>query len=117
MAVHQCMRFCTNPKAIHDLAVKCIARYLLATHDKGLALHPSNDLSLNMYADADFAGRWHIEYAELCDSILSRSGYVILFCNCLIVWCSKLQSEIALSATESEYIALSIALRDLLPLC
>jgi hypothetical protein len=116
MAVHQCARFCTNPKAVHDLAVKRIARYLLATADKGLVLKPSADMALNMYVDADFAGRWHKEYSELRDNVLSRTGYVILFCDCPVVWCSKLQSEIALSTTESEYIALSTALRDLLPL-
>jgi hypothetical protein len=35
MAMHQCARFFSNPKAIHDLAVKCIACYLPATQEKG----------------------------------------------------------------------------------
>jgi hypothetical protein len=117
MAVHQCACFCTNPKAVHDLAVKRIAQYLLATADKGLVLTPSADMALNMYVDAYFAGQWHKEYAELRDNVLSRTEYVILFCDCPVVWCSKLQSEIVLSTTESEYIALSTDLRDLLPLC
>jgi hypothetical protein len=116
MALHQCARFCTNPKAVHDLAVKRVTRYLLATADKRLVLKPSADMALNMYVDADFAGRWHKEYSELRDNVLSRTGYVILFCDCPVVWCSKLQSEIALSTTESKYIALFTALRDLLPL-
>jgi hypothetical protein len=116
MAVHQCARFCTNPKAVHDLAIKRIARYLLPTADKGIILTPSTDMALKMYMDADFAGRWHKKYAELRDNVLSRTGYVILFCICLVVWGSKLQSEIALSTTESEYIALSTSLRELLPL-
>jgi hypothetical protein len=116
MALHQCARFCTNPKAVHDLAVKRVTRYLLATADKRLVLKPSADMALNMYVDADFAGRWHKEYSELRDNVLSRTGYVILFCDCPVVWCSKLQSELALSTTESKYIALFTALRDLLPL-
>jgi hypothetical protein len=69
-----------------------------------------------MFVDADFAGRWHREYSHLRDSTLSRTGYVITFCGCPISWASKLQSEIALSTTESEYIALSSATRELLPL-
>jgi len=69
-----------------------------------------------MHVDADFAGRWHCEFSELRDSVLSRSGYVISFCGCPVVWASKLQTEIALSTTESEYIALSTATCDLLPL-
>jgi hypothetical protein len=69
-----------------------------------------------MYVDADFAGRWHKEYSHLRDSVLSRTGFVITFCGCPVTWGSKLQSEIALSTTESEYIALSSATRELLPL-
>jgi hypothetical protein len=66
--------------------------------------------------DADFARRWHKKYTELRDNVLSRTGYVILFCICPVVRGSKLQSEIALSTTESENIALSTSLRELLPL-
>jgi hypothetical protein len=76
----------------------------------------TTDLSLNIFVHADFAGCWHKEYSELQDSVLSRTGYVITFCGCPMIWCSKLQSEIALSTTESEYIALSMATCDLLPL-
>jgi hypothetical protein len=36
--------------------------------------------------------------------------------GCPIQWSSKLQTEIALSTTEAEYIALSQAMRELLPL-
>jgi len=61
-------------------------------------------------------GRWHKDYTELRDSVLSRTGYVIQFCGCPVTWASKLQSEIALSTTESEYIALSTATHDLIPL-
>jgi len=116
MAVYQCACYCSNPKAIHELAVKRIAHYLLQTKSQGLILHPSTDLSLNMFVDADFAGHWHREYSELRESVLSRTGYVITFCDCPLTWCSKLQSKIALSTTESEYIALSMATSDLLPL-
>ncbi len=116
MAVHQCAPFCTQPMALHELAVKRIARYLLATKDKGFLLRPTNHFSLDMYVDADFAGRWHKEYSHLRDNVLSRTGYVVMFCGCPVSWASKLQSEIALSTTESEYIALSSATRELLPL-
>ena len=47
---------------------------------------------------------------------MSRTGYVIMFARCPIIWCSKLQTEIALSTNESEYIALSQSLRDVIPL-
>jgi hypothetical protein len=69
-----------------------------------------------MYVDADFAGTWHKEYAHLRESVLSRTGYVILYHGCPIHWGSKLQTEIALSTTEAEYIALSMGARELIPL-
>jgi hypothetical protein len=69
-----------------------------------------------MHVDADFAGIWHQQHSALQENVLSRTGYIITFCGCLIHWVSKLQSEIALSTTESEYIALSMAIRELLPL-
>ena len=47
---------------------------------------------------------------------MSRTGYAILYANCPIIWSSKLQSEITLSTTEAEYVALSQSLRDTLPL-
>jgi hypothetical protein len=115
-AVHQCARFSSKPTALHELAVKRLGRYLLATKDKGLILHPRHDYKLDMYVDADFAGMWHQEYSHLRDCALSRTGFVITYCGCPIHWASKLQSEIALSTTESEYIALSMATRELLPL-
>ncbi len=68
-----------------------------------------------MFMDADFAGMWHKECATLRENALSRTGFVITFCGCPITWCNKLQTEIALSTTESECIALSTATRELLP--
>jgi len=46
----------------------------------------------------------------------SRSVYVIYYAGCPITWSSELQTEIALSSTESEYICLSEALRTAIPL-
>jgi hypothetical protein len=40
----------------------------------------------------------------------------VTYAGCPIIWASKLQTEIALSSTESEYVALSQALREVLPL-
>lgn len=115
-AVHQCARFCTRPTALHEFAVKRIARYLLLTKNKGLILKPSNNITLDMYVDADFAGMWHQEHSALRENVLSQTGYITTFCGCPIHWASKLQSEIALGTTEAEYIALSMATRELLPL-
>lgn len=115
-AVHQCARFSTKPSALHELAIKQIVCYLVLTSQHGLIMHPDKEFRLDMYVDADFAGLWHQQHSTMRECVLSRTGYIITYCNCPIHWVSKLQTEIALSTTESEYIALSMATRDLLPL-
>ena len=49
------------------------------------------------------------------ECVLSRTGYVIMYAGCPLTWCSKLQTEIALSTTEAEYIALSQYVREVIP--
>ena len=46
----------------------------------------------------------------------SRLCWVITYANCLILWGSKMQSKVALSTTKAEYIYLSSALWDVIPL-
>ena len=49
-AVHQCARFCNDPKLSHEKAVKCICRYLKGTQDHGLCFkaNPTKDFECGM---------------------------------------------------------------------
>ena len=47
---------------------------------------------------------------------LIPNKYVLLIGNCPVLWVSKLQTEVAVSTMEAEYIALRMAMRDLIPL-
>ena len=49
-------------------------------------------------------------------SVKSRTGFIICVANCPIVWHSKLQTTIATSSVHAEYIGLSRAMRDVIPL-
>jgi hypothetical protein len=113
-AVHQCARFSHMPKQSHAVAVKRILRYLKGTKDKGMMFRPSKDFAVDCYVDADFAGLWGIEYDQDPVCVKSRTGYLIMFMGCPLVWVSKLQTLIALSMMEAEYIALSTAMRELI---
>ena len=113
-AVHQCARFTHNPKASHAAAIKRILRYLNGTKDKGMMLNPSSNLNVDCYVNADFAGTWKVEDDQDPVSVKSRSGHLITFMGCPLIWSSKLQTQIALSTMEAEYIALSNAMRDLI---
>ena len=115
MATHQCARFNNDPKLSHERAVKRIVRYLLDTRDKGIIFRPDLSRGLECFVDADFAGGWKDCGHDCPESVLSRTGYIITYAGCPITWGSKLQSEIALSTTESEYIAVSTAMREVIP--
>ncbi len=116
MAVHQCARFSTNPMHLHEQAVMRIGRYLLSTRKKDKIYKPDSTKGIEVYVDADFVGGWDPADSMNADNIYSRTGYVIRYSDCPIYWQSKLQTEIALSTAEAEYIALSHALREMLPM-
>ena len=115
-AVHQCARHSHNPRRSHEQAILRICRYLKATKDRGLRFKPGSILELDCYVDADFAGLWNVESDQDPVCVKSRTGYVITLGGCPIVWASKLQTEVALSTLEAEYIACSQAMRELLPM-
>jgi hypothetical protein len=114
-AVHQCARFTHSPKRSHEQGLKRIGRYLEATCTRGMVIKPDKSLKLDLYADADFAGLWNAEDPHDPVCVKSRSGYVLTLGDVPILWGSKLQTEITLSTTESEYVSLSTAMRQLLP--
>ena len=116
-AVHQCARFAADPKQEHGEAIKWLCRYLCATKDKGLILRPDHTASFHVYVDSDFSGKWVPEEAQDdINTARSRYGYIVTYHGCPVAWASKMQTEIALSSTESEFIALSHTLRSTIPL-
>jgi hypothetical protein len=114
-AVHQCARFSANPKLSHERAVKRIVRYLKGTRDEGLIIKPDATAGVQCFVDADFAGGYSQSTCDDPVSVFSRTGYCIFYLGCPVIWVSKMQSEISLSTTEAEYIALSQSMRDLIP--
>jgi hypothetical protein len=114
--VHQCARFTASPTESHAKAVKRIARYLLRTCNLALIYCPS-ERSIHCWADADFVGTWEKTIAmEDTNTARSRSRYFITYAACPLIWASKMQTEMALSTTEAEYISLSTALREVIPI-
>lgn len=115
-SVSQCARFTAHPKQSHEVALKRIGRYLKGTRERGLVLNPADSLELELFVDADFAGLHGYEDPDDPSSVKSRTGYVICIAKCPVLWVSRLQTETALSTMMAEYIALSTAMRDLIPL-
>ena len=70
-------------------------------HDKVILLIPKTGKYLEVYVDADFSGNWDKDHSLDRDTERSRHGYIIMYTGCPVVWKSQLQTEIALSSTES----------------
>jgi hypothetical protein len=94
----------------HEKAIMRIGKYLLDTWKCGIIYKPDRSKGLECYVHANFYGGWLQAEAENADNVLSWTGYVIMYADCPILWVSHLQTEIALSTAEAEYIALSQAL-------
>jgi KUP system potassium uptake protein len=105
-----------NLKYLLVVAVKRIGRYLLGTRDKGYVIKPNLTKSFEYYMDTDNCGNWDPVRAEDPNTAKSQSGFVIMYHGCPIVWASRLQTVFALSTAEAEYIPLSTALHDLIPM-
>jgi hypothetical protein len=73
-------------------------------------------MGIECYVDADFADGWNITTSADADNVMSHTGFVIIYANCPIYWASPLQTEIVLSTVIAEYIAMSSALCEVIPL-
>jgi len=89
---------------IHWEAAKWVFRYLKGTQDQCLTWGSSSE-GLVAYTDASDTSE------DLGFKLMS--GYVVLLGGGAISWRSKKQPIIALSTTESEYIALTHAAKEL----
>ena len=63
----------------------------------------------------NFLGGWNKADSENPEAGLSRTRYVLIYATCLVLWCRKLQTEIALITTEMEYVVISKATIKVLP--
>ena len=106
MPIYKCEGFNNYPKLSYKRLVKKIVCYLWDTKDKSILFHPAFSKGLGYFIDADFAGGWKDGNHDCPESILSKTGYAIMFAGCPISLGSKYQTELALSTKKSEYIAL-----------
>jgi hypothetical protein len=92
-------RFNSNPGPEHWKALKHLFRYLKGTADHKLTYKgdlSSNELFLT-YTDAS--------HGDCVDTGRSTAGYVTMMAGGAVGWYSKLQTIVALSTTEAEYMA------------
>ena len=103
-AVSMVSRYIYNPGKNQWLAVKWILRYLYGTVDVGLLFKKDCDQQCIRYCDSNFA--------RDLDKRRSTTGYVFTLGGGSISWRLILQSTIALSTTEEEYMAATDAVKE-----
>ena len=77
--------------------MKRICRYLQGTKDSVIVFNPSKKVVVDCYDDAGFAVLWGHENTQNPICSRSRTGFMVTFSNCPLLWVSKLQMVIALS--------------------
>ncbi|XP_075102703.1 secreted RxLR effector protein 161-like [Nicotiana tabacum] len=97
-------RYMHDPGKEHWQAVKWILRYICNTVDVGLIFEQEDSQYLVGYCDSDYAGD--------LDKRRSTTGYVFTIANAPVSWKSTLQSTVALSTTEAEYMAITEAVKE-----
>jgi hypothetical protein len=116
-ATHQVAKYSSDPRQTHGKAIFYIVCHLKKTRDLGLKLKPKPNKAFECYYDADFSENWNKEFAQVDTSTTkSCSGWILFYAGCPVCWASKLQSQVTLSTTEAEYIAMLMALRYVIPI-
>ncbi|KAI3791603.1 hypothetical protein L2E82_05458 [Cichorium intybus] len=102
-AVSMVSRYMANPGREHWKAVQWILRYLRGTSSMCLRYGQSNTGVVG-YVDSDFG--------KDLDKRRSITGYAFTLNGCAISWKAQLQSTVALSSTEAEYMAITEAVKE-----
>lgn len=106
LALSVLSKFNSCPRQQHWLAIKRVFRYLKGTPNHGLIYQKVAKPKLVCFTDADWAGDH--------ENRKSLSGMVSFITSGPISYKSQQQNSVALSTTESEYVAASIACSELI---
>lgn len=100
-------RFADKTKNQDIANVKRTLRYLNGTRDWGIKYSKNGKLDcIEAYSDSDFAGDQ--------ETRRSTTGYILMYCEGPIAWCSRRQPIIALSTAEAELIAAAECAKEVL---
>jgi hypothetical protein len=96
-------RYMTNPSIEHWNTIKRILRYIKGTLNVALC-YGGSEFTVRGYVNSDFAG--DLEKRKF------TTGYVFIIAGGAVSWVSKLQTVVALSTTEAEYMAATQACKE-----
>ncbi len=91
-AINYAVKYIFCPMLVHKYDLKQIGCFLTASSDRGLVMKPSeNLLKIESFPDATFVGMYKHEAMDIPICVKSRTGYVIVVANYLIILQSKLK--------------------------
>ena len=97
-----------NPGPVHVARLHHLMRYVNTTKNRGLTYGgAAKDIAsapIVGYVDSDWAGD--------PDTLYSRGGHLFTAWGTPVSWCSRKMKAVAASSTESEYMAMSLAVRE-----
>lgn len=105
-AISKLSQYNANPGKIHWTQAKHVLRYLNKTRDLELIYRTGNNRKIQVYCDVDWAGDQ--------DDRHSYSGIVVMIGGNLIHWRSTKQNCLSTSTMESEYVALSSGVKEMM---
>jgi hypothetical protein len=101
--IQQISQYSQKPTAIHQKAAKHALRYLNGAIDQGITFDGNIGMKLECWSNASWGGEEGRE---------SVSGFVLTIAGGAVSYSSKKQNSVALSSTESEYMALLHCLKE-----
>ena len=107
-AISMVSRYMHDPGKGHWQAVKWILRYIVGTTDLGLKFERDDLVGRQLVGFVD------LDYAGDLDKRHSTTGSLFTFAKAPISWRSTLQSTIALSTIEAEYMAMIEAINEVI---
>lgn len=105
-AIGNVSRYMENPKIVHEKALIRILKYVAGTIGYGILFKKNGTHQMVGYSDADYAGD--------TETRKSTSGFIFMYNDSIISWRSALQECVAISTTESEYVAASEAVKEVI---
>ena len=101
--IQQISQFSQTPTRAHEKAAKQALRYVNGTINQGITFNGNLGMKLELWSDANWGGEEGRE---------SVSGFIGTLAGGAVTYSSKKQATVALSSTESEYMALLHALKE-----
>ena len=102
-AVGALARYMKEPRQLHWNAARTVLRYISDTKELGITFG-DKDSGLQGFCDSDYAGD--------IDTGRSTTGYVFLQNGGAVSWSSRMQTTVAASTVEAEYMAAGSAVKE-----